>query len=72
MELIRQAHNRLLDKANENVANQRICKFFKRCGHEIRLRGPPVKISPPSPFNPVLPAGHEPLVEHSVFFVKVI
>jgi len=30
IELIRQAHNRLLEKANENVANQRKYKFYKR------------------------------------------
>ena len=29
-ELIRQAHNRLLGKAKENVANQRKRKFYKR------------------------------------------
>ena len=41
-----QAHNRLLEKANENVENQRKHKFYKRWHHEIRHRGPPVKIAP--------------------------
>jgi len=34
IELIRQAHNRLLAKANENVANQRKHKLHKRRRHE--------------------------------------
>jgi len=45
-ELIRQAHIRLLKKANENVANH---KFDKRWHHEIRHRGPPVTIAPGPP-----------------------
>ena len=54
--LIRQAHNRLLEKANENVANQRKHKFFKRWRHEIRHSGPPVKIAvgPPTLSGSVL------------------
>jgi len=45
IELIRQAHNRLQEKGNENVANQRKNKLCKRWRHEIRHRGPPVKIA---------------------------
>jgi len=53
IELIRQAHNRLLEKANDNAANQRKHKLYKRWRHEIRHRGPPVKIAPGPPnFNP--------------------
>jgi len=51
----RQAYSRLLDKPNENVANQRKHKLYKRWRHEIRHKGPPVKISPgPLRFNPEL------------------
>ena len=55
IELMRQAHNRLLRKANENVANQQKHKFYKRWRHKRRHRGPPVKLAPdPLPFNPTL------------------
>ena len=55
IELIRQAQNRLLEKAKEHVANQRKHKFYKRWRHEMRYRGPPVKIAPgPLAFNPAL------------------
>jgi len=46
---MRQAHNRLLEKANENVANQRKHKFYKWWRHEIRHSGPPVDIAPGPP-----------------------
>jgi len=56
IELIRQArYNRLLEKVKQNVANQRKHKFYKRWCHEMRYRGPPVKIAPdPLAFNPAL------------------
>jgi len=49
------AHNRLLEKGNENVANQQKQKLYKRRRHEIRHSGPPVKLPrAPLPFNPAL------------------
>ena len=59
IELIRQTHDRPLEKANENVANQRKHKFYKRWRHEIRHRDPRVKITPGLlPFNLALPHCH--------------
>jgi len=53
--LTQQAHDRLLKKANENVANQR--KQILQWRQEIRHRGPAVKITPcPLPFNLALHA----------------
>jgi len=40
---------RLPEIANENVANQRKRNFYKRWRHEIRHRGPTVKIAPGPP-----------------------
>jgi len=56
IELIWQGHNRLLEKANENVANARKHEFFTRLRHEVRYRDPPVKTAPcPLHFNPAAP-----------------
>jgi len=36
-------------KSNENVANQRKHKFYKRWRHELHHRSPPEKIAPGPP-----------------------
>jgi len=42
-------HFRLPEKTNGNFANQRKHNFYKRWRHELRHRGPPVKIAPGPP-----------------------
>jgi len=49
IELIMQVHNWLPEKANENIANQRKHKLYRRWSHEIRHRGPSAKIAPGTP-----------------------